>query len=145
MKKVLLLGFLICMTWSSPTLACTVNGKDWAGAVNGVLEAFKSGKYQDVNEIIKENIRVENGQEFQKLVSDLEEYEPDGFDKCRIFMREELPPIVEKLIFQFIGTDGNGIFVYLLVVDGGREFKSGIQILRVSTDIEDILKIWSNS
>ncbi|QFT01706.1 hypothetical protein FIV06_30015 (plasmid) [Labrenzia sp. THAF191b] len=99
MKKVLLLGFLICMTWTSPTLACTVNGKDWAGAVNGVLEAFKNGKYQDVKEIIKENIRVENGQEFQKLVSDLEEYEPDGFDKCRIFMREERPPIVENLFF----------------------------------------------
>ncbi len=145
MKKVVILGLLICMSWSSPTLACAVSGKDWAGAVNGVLEAFRNGKYQEIEEIVRETISFGNDGEFQNLVSDLEEYEPNGFDKCRIYMREELPPIVEKLLFQFVGSDDNGIFVYVLVVDGGPEFKSGIQILRVSTDIESILNIWSKS
>lgn len=60
-------------------------------------------------------------------------------------MREDVPPLATKIIFEFAEAEDKGIYFYVFLVDGNSDFRSGALKFRLSTDLGDVLADWGNS
>ncbi|MCR9284780.1 MAG: hypothetical protein NXH99_24015 [Rhodobacteraceae bacterium] len=142
-KKIFLLQLFVFLVFAcGAASACEVNGRDWSKSVNGVVQALNEGDYQKLKEVIGKDIYSQESESFDKLISNLNEYSPSGFSSCRELMSLEIPPLAAKSILEFTGRNGKGIYVYLFLIGGEKRYRSGIQIFRISTGLEDILQNW---
>lgn len=142
-KKIFLLQLFVFLVFACGVAsACEVNGRDWSESVNGVVQALNEGDYQRLKEVIGKDIYSQESESFDRLISNINEYSPSGFSSCRELMSLEIPPLAAKSILEFTGRNGKGIYVYLFLIGGEKRYRSGIQIFRISTGLEDILQNW---
>ncbi len=142
-KKIFLLQLFVFLVFACGVAsACEVNGRDWSESVNGVVQALNEGDYQKLKEVIGKDIYSQESESFDRLISNINEYSPSGFSSCRELMSLEIPPLAAKSILEFTGRNGKGIYVYLFLIGGEKRYRSGIQIFRISTGLEDILQNW---
>ncbi|WP_146048640.1 hypothetical protein [Roseibium marinum] len=141
-------GFYVFAIWIccvGAADACEVNGKKWSNSLNEILQALRSGDGNKFKSAIGKSIDLEEYGEIDSLMIQLNEYAPQGFGSCRAIMREDIPPLVTKIIFEFAETKDKGIYFYVFLVDGGSDFRSGVLKFRLSTALGDVLSDWGNS